>query len=417
MGISSQWWNHHGILLSESTDLKHDPNSFPSSDNNLISKDKVSSHGWGLVKSVDNGPAQMAFVVGCNPLCNGNEGAARYSASTITTKKWYHFVGVYNAPAQTMDIYVNGSLDDGVLSRTPSSAQTNSTANVYMGQSGDGINFWSGQIDDVRIYNRALSPSEVKRLYNMGGTLHVGASQNQKITNGLVGLWSFDQADIAGVKAYDRSGNGNDGTLTNGPKQTIGKIGQALSFAKNSTQIVSLGNPTAIQNLNQKTITAWIYPKGAGGNGDGRIIETQANLGAGYSFNICDSSDGSGDDNCATASVDNVLWFGQYWSITNSDFRTAANTIKLNQWQFVAVSYDQTSASNIPTFYINGAVSSTIVVHTPQGAASSDASMGIGNRETSLNRAFDGTIDDFRIYNRALSPSEVKRLYNIGQAN
>jgi len=90
--------------------------------------------------------------------------------------------------------------------------------------------YFSGSLDEVRIYNRALSAQEVKRLYNMGGTLHVGASQNQKITNGLVGLWSFDQADLAGTVAYDRSGNANNGTLTNSPTRTIGKIGQGLDF-------------------------------------------------------------------------------------------------------------------------------------------------------------------------------------------
>ena len=57
-----------------------------------------------------------------------------------------------------------------------------------------------------------------------------GASQNQKLTNGLVGLWSFDGADMAGTVAYDRSGQGNNGTLTNGPSKAIGKIGQGLQF-------------------------------------------------------------------------------------------------------------------------------------------------------------------------------------------
>ncbi|HXK31646.1 MAG TPA: LamG-like jellyroll fold domain-containing protein [Candidatus Paceibacterota bacterium] len=41
--------------------------------------------------------------------------------------------------------------------------------NVAIGASSVGLNnFFDGSIDDVRIYNRALSPEEVKRLYNMG---------------------------------------------------------------------------------------------------------------------------------------------------------------------------------------------------------------------------------------------------------
>src|SRR3990167_8307062 len=50
------------------------------------------------------------------------------------------------------------------------------------------------------------------------------------LNSGLVGYWSFDGKDMAGVTAYDRSGNANNGTLTNGPVRAIGKIGQGLSF-------------------------------------------------------------------------------------------------------------------------------------------------------------------------------------------
>jgi hypothetical protein len=39
------------------------------------------------------------------------------------------------------------------------------------------------------------------------------------LASGLVGLWTFDGGDIHGTTAYDRSGQGNDGTLTGGPRQ------------------------------------------------------------------------------------------------------------------------------------------------------------------------------------------------------
>ena len=50
------------------------------------------------------------------------------------------------------------------------------------------------------------------------------------LTNGLVGSWTFDGPDMAVDTAFDRSGQGNNGTLTNGPTRTEGKIGQALNF-------------------------------------------------------------------------------------------------------------------------------------------------------------------------------------------
>jgi len=67
---------------------------------------------------------------------------------------------VYNATAQTLDIYVNGILDNGVLSGTVPAAQVNSTQNVNIGRRIGGY-YFQGIIDEVRIYNRAISATEV----------------------------------------------------------------------------------------------------------------------------------------------------------------------------------------------------------------------------------------------------------------
>ena len=69
-----------------------------------------------------------------------------------------------------------------------------------------------------------LLPSAADAGFLINRPLYIG------LTDGLVGYWSFNSADIAADTAYDRSGNANNGTLTNGPVRTEGKIGQALSF-------------------------------------------------------------------------------------------------------------------------------------------------------------------------------------------
>ncbi len=61
--------------------------------------------------------------------------------------------------------------------------------------------FVNGQIDDFRIYNKALTEEEIGNLYN-----------GQDITNGLVGHWKFDEG--TGAIAGDSSGNNNDGTIS-----------------------------------------------------------------------------------------------------------------------------------------------------------------------------------------------------------
>src|SRR5262249_930850 len=76
------------------------------------------------------------------------------------------------------------------------------------------------------------------------------------LNSGLVGFWSFNQADIAGVTAYDRSGQGNNGTLTNGPTRVGGKIGQGLSFDGRNDYVDLNADPVG---TNTVTVCAWIY--------------------------------------------------------------------------------------------------------------------------------------------------------------
>ncbi len=69
--------------------------------------------------------------------------------------------GVYNATAQTLDIYVNGVLDNGVLSGTVPAALVNSVQHVNIGRRTGGY-YFQGIIDEVRIYSRALSAAEIE---------------------------------------------------------------------------------------------------------------------------------------------------------------------------------------------------------------------------------------------------------------
>jgi hypothetical protein len=70
-----------------------------------------------------------------------------------------------------MHVYVNGVNDDGSQAGFPApSSQVNSTVDLFFGetpQSG-GVGNFDGKLDGLRVYNRALSASEVKQLYLLG---------------------------------------------------------------------------------------------------------------------------------------------------------------------------------------------------------------------------------------------------------
>ena len=80
--------------------------------------------------SPDTGP--HTFGVGVAGATNTF--AQRYSTTVRSLNVWYHVAGVYNASARTLDIYVNGVLNNGTLSGTVPASQINSADNVNIGR-------------------------------------------------------------------------------------------------------------------------------------------------------------------------------------------------------------------------------------------------------------------------------------------
>lgn len=138
----------------------------------------------------------------------GNDWIERCSNTILANNTWYFVAGVYNAAAKTMDVYVNGVLDSGAWyyegrNSVPSSIY-NSSVDVVIGSTHNPSQLFHGLIDEVHVYNRALSAAEIQNLY-----------KNVDIMTGLSGLWHFDEG--SGTIASDSSNFGNNGSLVNGP--------------------------------------------------------------------------------------------------------------------------------------------------------------------------------------------------------
>jgi hypothetical protein len=207
--------------------------------------------------------------------------------------------------------------------------------------------------------------------------------------------------------SYEQVGSGNNGTLTNGPTKTIGKIGQGLSFAYDDDNYISVADVPSLQNIAQKTICAWIYPRSTGSSANDATIVSKSESSSSYGWYL----------QLADDSVANAVYFLQAFSGGSALWVTPANSIVLNTWQHVCVTYDDSSASNNPTIYINAA-SQSLSGGGASGSVRSDVGyiLDIGNRSTSpSNGSFDGVIDDVRIYNRILSSTEISSLYNMGR--
>ena len=124
------------------------------------------------------------------------------SVTTIDTHKWYHVAAVWDSSVPSMTLYINGISD--ATGNTAAARAT--TGNLHIGSrfTGGGDPF-SGDIDEVRIWNIARTESEIRD--DMCRKLAGNES-------GLVAYFRFDKSDTS-TSCPDFTGNGNTGTMTN----------------------------------------------------------------------------------------------------------------------------------------------------------------------------------------------------------
>src|SRR3989344_1481591 len=209
-----------------------------------------------------------------------------------------------------------------------------------------------------------------------------GSGQEGPYPSGLIGYWPLDEG--SGTTTADVSGYGNSGTLTGGPTwNSLGKVNNAVSFdGANDYVGVSFTHGTPF------SYSAWIYSSSTSGN----IVEERIDSGD-IAFYIESSQ----------------LRFG-WWR--NPETELSGGSINQNTWTYVAGTWDGTTR----TIYVNGTL---VGQDTPLGPVTGGALnwKAIGRADTGggwsggLDSTFNGTIDDVRIYNRALSSSEVSALY------
>lgn len=108
---------------------------------------------------------------------------------------------------------------------------------------------WNGKVDDLRIWDRALSNDEVSALWNRG---QGSDSISEKSTQGLIGYWPFDG------NLQDVSGNERHGKGENSPGFAPGKLGQALNL-NGDHQFVTLGGKASdyTPSSGSFTISCW----------------------------------------------------------------------------------------------------------------------------------------------------------------
>src|SRR3989338_14543 len=220
---------------------------------------------------------------------------------------------------------------------------------------------------------------------NRSGEFEIGLAQVLPTapTSGLIAHWKFDEG--SGTTVSDSSGNGNTGTLTNGPTFTTGKIGQGLSF-DGINDAVQISDSNSL-DVSQITVSAWVR-KIYDAPSWSMIASRQAGTGTG----------------------DNWILF--YNSSANDEYRFSAQggtNIKLYR-NGVQISDNAISSNNDIGQWVH-------IVGTAEGAIPPETSAtciggGANNSRNCDSEYSNAVIYDVRIYNRALSASEILDIYN-----
>jgi hypothetical protein len=157
--------------------------------------------------------------------------------------KWVHWVFTYDG--SYLRIYKNGSLYGSPVAQTGTIDVT--TTDLGVGATGTGAMPFLGLIGPVRIYNRALSDSEIQYNYN---------NPESPVTNGLV-LW-LKMDEGSGTIVHDYSGNGNNGTIYGATwVSSVGSAPAAINVNVTASQVTFNMNIQAQSVDIQLTETYW----------------------------------------------------------------------------------------------------------------------------------------------------------------
>jgi N-acetylglucosamine-6-sulfatase len=140
------------------------------------------------------------------------------------------------------------------------------------------------------------------------------------------------------------------------------------------------------------TLEAWVYPT-AYVAGQGRIIAIETNC-----TNPC----------VHLRLVPSGLKFLANWTTGSITGAVPATAVPLNQWSHVAVTYDGSSVANLPAIYVNGTAQTVTISSNASGSyGNNPAAWAVGNDGGNGLSAFQGVIDEARVYDYIRTPAQI----------
>jgi hypothetical protein len=305
---------------------------------------------------------------------NGPLSSAINSSVLLAVNTWYHCAFSVNSSG-TCTLYVNGVGTSGAIaSSSLTSFQVGARSSLW------GMN---GLVDDLRIYNTALTAAQVQSIYTQGGA----PASSFRVAPQPRLAWDFNGT----VAPYIGTATG---TVTGTVNYGTGRYGQSIIIKNdvtvNSTSNLVTWNPSfSVNPWTGQTICSWV-----------KFIDLPNATNGSALFGFGDQAYGG-----LRMVVLPTSLYGNFYDSATTQIRTTSSytyTISTGVWYH----YSMTSFNGVTTIYFNG-VPVGYGTFTTNSAMASTTIIGTasGIRPTSAE------YDDLRIYDTAMSATQVQSIY------
>ncbi len=316
------------------------------------------------------------------------------STVTVNDGKWHHIVETYDGSSKAagMKIYLDNKLLAMTVIHDSLTSSITTSYNIEIGATYGAGAVFNGSIDEMRVYNRVLSSTDVQNLYSY--------------TPGPVAYYNFEEG--SGNTLKDLSGYGNNGTWSssNYSFSKYGAFDSEVGVFPGTTNI-SIPNSTSTSfNAGSFSLSAWILPPT--GNVSQKIFAAQ-NSSTGYGWVISECG------NAYSGATGQSLCAAVYTSGGKLNVHTNT-TMTGGKWQYITMVWN--AASSSISLYVNG-------INYPATADLSSAGSFLLNQGVPLymgtdvngNNHFIGSMDEVKIYNYPISQTQVLQGMNEGDTN
>ncbi len=310
---------------------------------------------------------------------NGVNSPAWVSSTTsVTDNAWHLVTATYDGTTQS--VYVDGKLEASIAQS--GSIQTG-TASVMIGarktSPGEVIegNTFSGNIDEVRLYDRALSGNDIQTLYNW--------------VPGPVGEWKFDEG--TGTTVKDATTGGQSGSLNGNTRFGSGKFGKGLIFDGTNDSVTI--PDSSLHDFNSGldfSYSFWVKRNGSTAH------EYLLAKGA-------DNSNATGYSIFLSSGVTPQIWIGNSSGARTSV--TSSTSISDNNWHHIAAVYDRDGNGMI---YLDGVLTGSGSISSLNIDQSTTDPLSIGCYVDDLGNhssCFTGSMDEVKLFRYTLTQKQV----------